>query len=309
MNNFSSQIKNFAKKTGADLVGIAPADFDEQIAKKLSSYITKGRHGEMHYLEEFQKRIDPSRILPQAKSVIVIGLNYYHEQDVAQKGYGQIARYAYGRDYHKVIKNLLKKIVNFIEDTYPESKNIICVDSKPIVEKYFAVKAGLGFIGRNTTLITPQFGSFVLLGEIITSLSLKADKPASGTCGTCTRCIAACPTKALVAPYEMDARKCISYLTIEKKGTIPKKFHKAIGNKIFGCDKCQEVCPYNQAHAKPQEFRGLKDPRIAGDTLSLEEILSIKSDQEFLGKFAGSPLMRAKKEGLQRNAKIAKSNQ
>jgi epoxyqueuosine reductase len=308
VNNLTSQIKKYAKSAGADLVGIAPADFDEEIIKKIGNYIAKGRHGEMHYLEEFQKRTNPARLLPEVKSVIVIGINYYRKQKAAAKGYGQIARYAYGRDYHKVIKNLLKKIAAFIEKNNPGSKNIICVDSGPIVEKYFAVKAGLGFIGKNTTLITPQYGSFVLLGEIITSLPLKKDKPVKGTCGTCRRCIEACPTKALVAPYEMDARKCISYLTIEKKGEIPKQFHKSIGNNIFGCDICQEVCPYNRVHAKPMNFKGLKDTRIAGDALLLEEVLSIKSNKEFLDRFAGSPLMRAKKEGLQRNAKIAKAN-
>ena len=308
MHNLSSQIKEYAKSAGADLAGIAPAEFDMETAGKISNYISRGRHGEMSYLENLKARTGPKSLLPEAKSVIVIGVNYYREQKRAKKGYGKIARYAYGRDYHKVIKNLLKKIINFIEQKKPESKNMICVDSAPIMEKYFAVKAGLGFIGKNTTLITPQFGSFVLLGEIITSLKLPVDTPCIGTCGTCERCLRACPTKALVAPYEMDARRCVSYLTIEKKGQIPKRFHKKIGERIFGCDACQEVCPYNKAHAKPLEFKDLKNTRIAGSQIPLEEIISIKNDEEFLKRFAGSPLMRAKKEGLQRNAKIALSN-
>ncbi|MFC1750253.1 tRNA epoxyqueuosine(34) reductase QueG [Pseudomonadota bacterium] len=304
----SKQIKDYALNLGVDLIGIAPASFDKEGQKKLETYIKEGRQGEMSYLEDYKKRVDPATLLKSAASVIVIGINYYREVERIPRGHGKIARYAYGRDYHKVIKKVLKRIVQFLEEHEPKSENKICVDSSPILEKSYAVQAGLGFIGKNTTLITPEFGSFVLLGEILTSLKLKCDKPSKGTCGTCTRCLDACPTKALIAPHQMDANRCISYLTIEKKGRIPKQFHKKMGNKIFGCDACQEICPYNMAHAKELTFEDLKHTQIAGHSLKIDEVSNIKTDKQFTERFAGSPLMRAKRKGLQRNAKIVQEN-
>lgn len=301
----SKQIKKYAKRIGVDLIGVAQAVCDKDEEKRLEKFIEKGRHGEMAYLADLKKRINPTLLLENAKSIIVVGINYYRQIGETPPAHGKVARYAYGRDYHKTIKQTLKKIANFIEKEEPNSKNKICVDSNPLPEKYYAVKAGLGFIGKNTTLINPEFGSFILLGEIITTIELEYDKPAEGTCGTCTRCMDACPTKAIIASREIDARKCISYLTIEKKDKIPTKFHKSIGNKIFGCDICQEVCPYNKTFAKPALRESNK---IAGSTIPLKEILDIKTDEEFLERFAGSPLMRTKRQGLQRNAKIAQKN-
>lgn len=262
----------------------------------------------MDYLEDYQKRVHPEQLLPGAKSVIVIAVNYYRPVDGVPAGHGQIARYAYGRDYHKVLKNLLKQLEIFILKNSPEAKTKICVDSSPLLEKNYAVRAGLGFIGKNTTLITPEFGSFVLLGEIICDLELEYDTEKTGTCGTCTRCLDACPTKAILGPGELDARRCISYLTIETSGPIPDEFHAAMGDRIFGCDICQEVCPYNKVNAKPVSLKAFKEVKIAGQTLSLDEILAIETDEQFLQKFAGSPLMRAKRKGLQRNARIAVKN-
>jgi epoxyqueuosine reductase len=241
--------------------------------------------------------------LSGTKSVIVIGINYYREAPPTPKNHGAVARYAFGKDYHKVIKKILKELEKFIKTLHPETQTKICVDSAPLPEKYYAVQAGLGFIGKNNTLITKEFGSYVLLGEILTTLKLNYDKPIPGTCGTCTRCLSACPTRALTNPYTMDARRCISYLTIENKTAIPKKFHTAINNRIFGCDACQDVCPYNKSFANPTNHRSLKT-KIAGSALPLKEILALRTDEQFTARFAGSPLMRAKRKRLQRNARI-----
>ncbi len=305
----SIEIRQFAHSIGVDLIGMAPADFDMEGFTHLAEFIRAGRHGSMKYLEDFRLRVDPQKLLPGAKSVIVIAVNYYREIPTPPHAHGRIARYAYGRDYHKVLKKLLLQIEAFIKKSHPQSQNKICVDSAPLLEKAYAVRAGLGFIGKNTTLITPEFGSFVLLGEILTTLELDYDKPRDGTCGRCTRCMDACPTKAITAPQTLDAGQCISYLTIEHRGEIPREFHAAMSNWIFGCDICQEVCPYNKAFAKPVTLEAFREAKIAGSTIPLDEILAIKTDEEFLHRFAGSPLMRAKNRGLKRNAKIALTNQ
>ncbi|HLG25539.1 MAG TPA: tRNA epoxyqueuosine(34) reductase QueG [Candidatus Gracilibacteria bacterium] len=304
----SLNIREFALSCGADLAGIAPATFDEEGLDRLRSFMALGRQGDMAWLEDYEKRVDPEKLLPGAKSVIVIAVNYYREVDNIPEGRGRVARYAYGRDYHKVIRSLLKKVEAYIQSEVPGAKTKICVDSAPLLEKAYAVKAGLGFIGKNTTLITPEFGSFVLLGELLTNLELEYDEPGAGTCGTCTRCLDECPTKAIVAPHELDANRCISYLTIEHRGQIAPEFHQPMGNWIFGCDICQEVCPYNKTFEKPLQLKEFRDVKIAGTSISLEEILSMESDEEFLTRFAGSPLMRAKRSGLQRNARIAQKN-
>ena len=269
----------------------------------------------MEWMANYTLRTRPELLLPGAKSIIVIGINYYRETAPVPPCHGRVARYAHGRDYHKVIGKILRALAAYKKETAPKALCKICVDSSPLMEKSYAVKAGLGFIGKNTTLITPQFGSYVLLGEIITTLKLKCDKSkipgmshspeksaSPGTCGTCTRCLDSCPTKALTGPGKMDTRRCISYLTIENKGGIPREYHPKIGNRIFGCDACQEVCPYNKTLAKPATNKEIIRP-IAGPSLPLKKILAIRSDEEFQRRFAGSPLMRAKRAGLQRNAR------
>lgn len=304
----AADIKVFARSIGVDLIGITPAVFDDEGEKRLHDFVSEKRNGDMHYLEDYRKRVDPQFLLPGAKSVIVIGINYYRESPPTPKNEGRIARYAYGRDYHKVLKKILKQIAKFIEEQAPNSQSKICVDSAPILEKSYAQKAGLGFIGKNTTLITPEFGSWILLGEILTTLPLEYDQERTGTCGTCTRCMDACPTKAITGPGKLDATRCISYLTIEKKDEIPEEFHKPMGNLIFGCDICQEVCPYNIQFQRPLQLEAFQKIKIAGSTISLQEILDMQTDEEFLQRFAGSPIMRTKRKGLQRNARIALQN-
>lgn len=306
--SLSEKIKSYALECGADIVGIAPAFVDSAVKKNLEEFVEDGRQGSMKYLENVEARTQPENVLTGAKSVIVIGLNYYRPVTETPPGYGRIARYAYGRDYHKVLKGILKKVSNFIKKASPEAACRVCVDSAPLPEKNYAVEAGLGFMGKNTTLITKDFGSFVVLGEILTDLELDCDKPSEGTCGNCTRCLDACPTRALTGPGKMDARRCISYLTIEHRGEISPELRAKIGDRIFGCDLCQEVCPYNISLAKETKNPDFNRP-VAGSTLPLEEILAIKDDEAFRQKFAGSPLMRAKLAGLKRNARIASENE
>lgn len=256
----------------------------------------------MKYLENPALRTDPQQLLRGAQSVIVIAVNYYREKPVTPVDHGRIARYAWGRDYHKVLKKLLKQLQAFLEKNWPDHQHKICVDSAPLLEKAFAEQAGIGFYGKNTTLISSEFGSFILLGEIITTLPLEADTPRVGTCGSCTRCLDACPTTALIAPGKMDARRCISYLTLESKSPIPEDLSGPTANLIAGCDICQEVCPYNKAFAKPLTLEPMKAVQIAGDSIPLAEILSIATDQEYLARFAGSSLMRPKRRGLVKNS-------
>ncbi len=323
------QIKKYAlQQLGIDLIGFCRAEKLEQASKNLEQFIDKGYQGGMKYLENYQLRGDPQGLLPGARTVIVIGMNYYREKPVTPPGHGIIARYAWGRDYHKVLKKTLKELQKFLEINWPGNQHKICTDSAPLMEKAFAEKAGIGFYGKNTMLINPRIGSFFLLGELLTSLELEPDQPGSGTCGNCTRCLDACPTRALVAPGQLDARRCISYLTIEnKENPLPPDLAPALGNRIFGCDLCQEVCPYNLQLARPIKqspartdaanssnsaarplVPGLADRQIAGDSLPLNEIMAMDNDQQFLQKFAGSPLMRAKRKGLQRNAANAVIN-
>jgi len=299
MSDITQNIRRAALNAGASLVGFAPAEFDERGLKDLKAYIERGAQGSMKYMEDYKKRVDPQAIFPGAKSVIVIAVNYWQKLPKSPKGHKKIALYAYGRDYHKVIKGILKKIVKQIEELDPKIKTKICVDTAPLLEKSYAVRAGIGFIGKNTTLITKEFGSYVLLGEILIDKKLTYSKVASGTCGRCTRCIDACPTQAITKPYTMDAKRCISYLTIESREEIPKELKSKIGNRLFGCDTCQEVCPYNKQFAKQTKVTDFLKP-IAGRSIDPELIIRMKTEEDFVAHFAGSPLMRAKLKGLKR---------
>ncbi len=319
MNNPQKQprnriISNYAKSIGIDLIGFTSVGVDPLAVNNYKNFVSEKRHGNMEYLEDTDLRFNADKILPGSKSVIVIGLNYYREQSPLPAGHGRIARYAHGRDYHKVIRSSLKKLELFIIQKYPDAKTRICVDSAPLPEKYYAVKAGLGFIGKNTTLITKEFGSYVLLGEILTDLEFEDGKENEKkelmeqkfTCGTCARCIEACPLKALREPYKMDAKKCISYLTIENEQEIPAEMAKKMGCRIFGCDICQEVCPYNKTYAKKTNQEDFNKP-IAGESIPLKEIEQIKDQKQFVARFAGSPLMRAGLKGMQKNIRACKT--
>jgi len=308
------QIIEFAKEQGFDLVGFANPKLPKESYVHYEKWIDQNFNADMGYMgreDAVIKRKSASALLENAKTVICLATNYYHDQPPLTKGHGRIARYSYGRDYHKILKARLKKIESYMKDKFA-AQTLSYVDTGPLLERSLAEQAGLGFIGKNTCLITKEFGSWVLLSEIITDLDLSPTptKPRGLSCGTCTRCVDACPTNAITLDpktgrTQIDAKKCISYLTVEHKGPISPEFAAKTKptRRLFGCDICQEVCPHN-CRAKTSPKNPITETQIAGDSLSLEKIADMKSDEQFLETFAGSPLMRTKKAGLQRNAKI-----
>ena len=308
------RIREKSIELGFDLVGIAPARRARH-AEAFFAWLKNGYHAEMEWIaRDPERRVDPRIVLDGAASVVVCGISYFTENPPADiwddPARGRVARYAWGRDYHKVILPRLKKLATFIES---ESDNALCVrayvDTGPVLERDFAAEAGLGFIGKNSLLISPEFGSFVFLGQLLVNLELEPDEPGferAGTCGTCRRCLDVCPTLAFPAPYVVDSTRCLSYQTIEQRGNIPEALRPGFGSWIFGCDLCQSICPWVRQHARPPTDGWLKfDPDRAAPRL--EELLRL-DDRAFLNRFAGTPLMRPKRRGLLRNACIAAGN-
>lgn len=305
-----NEIGKFARELGFDLIGVSPAVLENKYTRAFNDWLGKKYQAEMKYMEKKELRNDLGKILPRARAVICLATNYYHAPDKLKPRHGRVARYAYGRDYHKIIGKKLKTLEAHIHKLAPAAEIRSYVDTGPVLERAFAEQAGIGFIGKNSCLITPEYGSWVFLAEIITTLPLPPDrktlnteKPFAG-CGGCRKCIDACPTGAIVAPGVIDSSKCISYLTIENRQDIPPKLAKIIkkARLLYGCDICQEVCPHNNSRQRISTHPELKIPRLAGDQLPLQKILSLTTDAQFLTHFAGSPLMRAKRTGLQRNA-------
>jgi epoxyqueuosine reductase len=298
-----SDILAYAHSLGFERAAVTNAADLEKDQAALGHWLEQGHAGTMAYMENnWERRARPEALLPNARSVIALAMSYYTpapEQEV------RIARYAWGKDYHKVIEKRLDALVRYIEALAPDVACRSYVDSGPVLERALARKAGLGFIGKNTMLITRGLGSYVFLASVITTLELPADAPDDRTCGTCTLCIDACPTQAITEPYQIDARRCISYLTIESKEETPPELRPNVGNWLFGCDICQDVCPHNTRvpSTSVTEFQA-EQP-----SWSLQEILSLKSDAEFAERFSGSPIKRAKREGLQRNARVVLENQ
>jgi len=288
----NEKIKNFAKSLGFHLVSIIPAERLLEDEKHLKEWIGNGYFADLEYMKkEFFKRSDPVKILPKAKSMICLAMNYYQERKNKSEN-GQVARYAWGKDYHSVIEKKLKKLRKFIIENSSEDltkKDFkLYSDAGSLLERAFAVKAGLGFIGKNTMLITKEYGSWVFLAEIITTLKLDYDtpEPITMSCGSCTRCLDACPAKALAKPYILDANKCISYQTIEKKDSVSVN---TAGN-VFGCDICQNVCPHN-CRAKQTDVKEFLEHR-AGSNLNYEKINRM-NEEEFAEEYKGSPIKRA----------------
>ncbi len=297
---YSQLIKDEAKNLGFIFCGIAKADFLEEEAPRLEAWLKKGMHGEMQYMENhFDKRLDPRLLVDGAKSVISLGLNYYTEDAQVDASGPKISKYAYGADYHHVIKEKLKQLLETINEKIGEVGGRAFVDSAPVLDKAWAKKAGLGWIGKNTNLINQRVGSFFFLAELIVDIELEYDiAPTADHCGTCTRCVDACPTEAIVAPYIVDGSRCISYLTIELKNEIPKEFSGKMDNWMFGCDVCQDVCPWNKFSVLNNE------PSFAphADLLQLnkndwEEI----TEDVFQKVFKNSAVKRTKFSGLKRN--------
>lgn len=301
----SAQIKKQALKLGFFACGIAEAGFLKKHESHLKKWIDQERHGEMAYMaNHFDKRLDPGKMLEDARSVIVVLQNYYPETPMPSDANYLISRYAYGTDYHFVIKEKLRKLQQFIHTQIAPNKYRVFTDSAPVLERAWAVQAGLGWIGKNSMLITPRNGSYFLIGEIITDLKLAYDEPGTGNyCGECRRCIDACPTQAIGEDHMIDSRRCISYLTIEKKGELPQEFSGKYKQWIFGCDICQEVCPWNR-FAIPHKGNAFK-PMDAIRSLSAKDWENLDK-KTFNKTFRNSALKRAKFEGIKRNIDFLK---
>lgn len=301
--NYSELIKTEAKRLGFLSCGISKADFLEEEAPRLEKWLKKNMHGEMGYMENhFDKRLDPRLLVEGSKSVISLLLNYYPEKEQVENTY-KISKYAYGQDYHHVIKSKLRQLQEFISEEIGEVNGRAFVDSAPVLDKAWAAKSGLGWIGKHSNLLTQQVGSFYFIAELIVDIELEYDHAVTDHCGTCTACLDACPTQAIVEPYVVDGSKCISYFTIELKNEIPNEFKGSFDDWMFGCDVCQDVCPWNRfskPHSEP-----LFNPH--------PEVLSMgKKDWEELTEdvfkkvFKNSAVKRTKFEGLTRNIRFLK---
>jgi epoxyqueuosine reductase len=308
-HQLAGEIKRRARELGFDLVGIADAR-PSAYRDYLRNWLDDGRAGTMDYLaSRFAERTDPAVVLPGARSVICVALNYHVPLEAVpeeQRGHhGRIARYALGDDYHEPLKQRLYALADWLRDTVPGSRTKAAVDTAPLMEKELAARAGIGWQGKNTCVIHPQVGSWLLLGEVITTLELPPDEPVVDRCGTCTRCIDACPTGAITAPYQLDASRCISYLTIEHRGEIAPQLQAQMGDWLYGCDICQDVCPWNAK--APTASDPLFQPRFQTGTLDLREALSWTLD-EYRPALRHSAMKRVKLPVLQRNARIALRN-
>lgn len=298
---YTEIIKDKAQALGFLSCGVSKADFLEEEAPKLEQWLRQEQHGKMGYMERhFDKRLDPRLLVPGAKSVVSLLLNYHTNQKQKDPKAPKISSYAYGKDYHFVIKNKLKQLVRFIQNEIGEVEGRVFVDSAPVMDKVWAAKSGLGWQGKNTNLISKKVGSFFFIAELIIDLELEYDTPVTDHCGNCTACIDACPTEALT-PYEIDASKCISYLTIELKEAIPEEFKTKMDQWAFGCDVCQTVCPWNR-FAKPHnevEFQAHPDLlKLSG--IEWEEM----TEEVFETLFHDSAVQRKGFKGLQRTIRF-----
>jgi epoxyqueuosine reductase len=309
LDTFTQRLKEKAREIGFHKIGIVSANPLPAEGERLMSWLAAGLHGEMKWMErEPEKRSDPRLIFPNAKSVISLALNYYtpfeHDPDA---GRGKISRYAWGDDYHDVVKEKLRLLMDWIREEVPEADGKVCVDTAPVMDKAWAARAGLGWIGKSSNLITRDYGSWVFLGEILLDLELKYDTEiVSDHCGSCTACIDACPTDAIVEPYVVDSCRCISYGTIELRSeTLPENISENLNGWFYGCDICQDVCPWNKFEKPADDSCFL--PRNEETSIDLDEVLEY-SAEAYAGRFRRSAIKRAKLTGLTRNAKALKQN-
>ena len=300
---YTNLIKAEAKRLGFLSCGISRAGFLEEEAPRLEEYLEKERHGKMSFLENyFDKRLDPTKLVEGSKSVISLLLNYYPEEKQREDSY-KISKYAYGTDYHFVIKDKLKSLLQFMQQEIGEVEGRAFVDSAPVMDKAWAAKAGLGWVGKHTLLLSKQKGSFFFVAELIVDLELEYDTPVTDHCGSCTACIDACPTQAIVEPYKVDGSKCISYFTIELKDQLPQEMKGKFDDWMFGCDVCQDVCPWNRfskSHNEP-----LFDPHPELLSMSKKDWEEI-TEETFRKVFKKSPVKRTKYSGLKRNIEFLK---
>jgi epoxyqueuosine reductase len=297
---YSQLIKQEAQKLGFLFCGISKAEFLEEEAPRLEAWLKKNMHGEMQYMENhFDKRLDPRLLVDGAKSVISLGINYFTDHQQDDPSAPKISKYAYGMDYHTVIKDKLRQLLQIINEKIGEVGGRAFVDSAPVLDKAWAKKAGMGWIGKNTNLLNKKAGSFFFLAELIIDLELEYDvAPTADHCGTCTNCIDACPTDAIVGPYVVDGSRCISYLTIELKKEIPQEFKGKMENWMFGCDVCQDVCPWNRFSVLNTEPAFTPHPELLG--LKAGDWQEITQDI-FQKVFKNSAVKRTKFAGLKRN--------
>lgn len=302
-SKYTAIIKQEAKRLGFDFCGISKAEFLEEEAPRLENWLKQGRHGKMEYMENhFDKRLDPRLLVEGARSVVSLLYNYYPEQSQNPEA-PRISKYAYGFDYHEVIKDKLKEFLNTLKEQIGDVNGRAFVDSAPVLDKAWAKKGGLGWIGKNANLINKQQGSFFFIAELIIDLDLEYDGPMADYCGTCTRCIDACPTQAIVEPFVVDGSKCISYFTIELKEAIPEDFKNKFDNWAFGCDVCQDVCPWNRFSIPHQEPQFINQTGLLNySTQEWNEI----TEEVFSKVFKHSAVKRTKYKGLKRNLEFLK---
>lgn len=298
---YTRLIREEALRLGFSHVGFSKAGFLEEEAPRLEQWLTQNMHGKMSYMERwFDKRLDPRLLVDGARTVVSLLLNYFPQEEQAP-GVPRISKYAYGRDYHFVIKDKLKALLQFIQTSVGEVHGRAFVDSAPVLDRAWAKKSGLGWIGKNGNLIHPKTGSFFFIAELIIDLELEEDAPIKDYCGTCTRCMDACPTEAIVSPHIVDGSKCISYFTIELKDEIPEAYHGKFGDWVFGCDICQDVCPWNRfskTHNEP-------DFGIRRELTDLKTNEWLELTDDIFQKIANdSPLLRTGLENMKRNIRF-----
>jgi len=300
---YSQLIKAESKRLGFLSCGISKAEFLEEEAPRLENWLNKNHHGQMSYMENhFDKRLNPKLLVDDSKSVISLLLNYFPSEEQTKSSY-KISKYAYGQDYHFVIKEKLKELLNTIQTEIGDVSGRAFVDSAPVLDKAWAAKSGLGWIGKNSNLITQKVGSFYFIAELIIDLELEYDYPTTDHCGTCTACIDACPTEAIVAPYVVDGSKCISYFTIELKDNLPLEMKGKFDDWAFGCDICQDVCPWNR-FSKPhnEPLFNTSNELLSFSKKDWEEI----TNDTFNKVFKNSAIKRTKFEGFKRNIDFLK---
>ena len=307
MTTTRQQIRDKALTLGFDAVGFAPAQASEAAKFHLAEFVGQGLHGDMGWMAETaERRADPRSLWPEARSAVVVAVNYGPDRDplegLQKRDRGLVSVYAQGRDYHDVMKKRLRVLARWVHETFKQEVKLF-VDTAPVMEKPLAQAAGIGWQGKHTNLVSRGFGSWLFLGEVLTTLDLEPDAPESDHCGECRRCLDACPTRAFPAPYRIDARRCISYLTIEHKGHIAAEFRSAMGNRIYGCDDCLAVCPWNKfASPTPHgEFVRGAEPALLAELARLD-------DAGFRARFAGAPVKRTGRDRCVRNVLIAIGN-
>lgn len=301
IQKLTAEIKTFARELGFIKIGFSKASKCISEYDRFSKWINQGYYGQMSWIaNSFESRLDPFQLLPGVKTVISVAMNYFNSIDIKhEKGNGRISRYAWGNDYHDVLMNRMIRLFNYISEKLPDSKYKICVDTSPVLEKYWAQNSGIGWRGKHSIIINEEYGSWIFLGEILINKEFEYDAPDVDKCGNCNLCVEACPTQAIVEPYVLDASKCISYLTIESKNEFSPDEKKNLGNWIYGCDICQEVCPWNQKSARQTKIKDFY-ARKEIVSFSLNSILNL-TEKDFKKLFKNNPVLRTGFHLMKRN--------